>query len=278
MYKIFLTLVCVVALNAEIVDGVAIVVKGNAITLYDIKEEMKKDKVNAQQAAGILIRKKLEELEIKNRGITVSESEVFDDIKNTAARNNMNIDEFYEAVRNSSGLTSAQVKSSIREKLLAQKLYSAIAYMKMSEPTDSEIKEYYDLHKDSFSHPSSFSVVIYKSQNRAALEEKIKNPMFYSANILSSEQELPFNTLAPQLGNILENTKVNTFSPVVPNGQGGFVTFYMKEIIFSKEKAFDSVKSLVTNKIMELKREQVLTDYFTRLRHNAEIETIRMPK
>lgn len=277
MYKIFLTLVCVVALNAEISDGVAIVVKGAPITLYDIKKEMKDNKINAKQAAGILIRKKLEALEIKERGITVSQPEVFNDIKNAAARNNLSVDEFYEAIRNSNGLTSAEVKNSIREKLLAQKLYNAIAYTKMDEPTEDEIKEYYKLHKDSFVHPTSFSVVIYESSDKATLEEKIKNPMFYSADIKSTEEELPFNKLAPQLGTLLENTKVNSFTPIAPSGQGGYITFYMKEIIFSKEAAFDSVKHLVKNHIMQLKREQVLTDYFARLRHNAEIKTIRMP-
>lgn len=278
MYKIFLTLICVVALNAEIVDGVAIVVKGSAITLYDIKKEMKDNKVSAQQAAGILIRKKLEELEIKDRGITVSDSEVFNDIKNAAARNNLSVDEFYEAIRNSNGLTSAEVKNSIREKLLSQKLYNAIAYTKMSEPTESEVKEYYDLHKDSFVHPSSFSVSIYESNNKEALEQKTKNPMFYSADITSTEQVLPFNKLAPGLANLLENTPVNNFTPIAPNAQGGFITFYMKDITFSKETAFENVKHLVSNHLMQLKREQVLTDYFARLRHNAEIKTIRMPE
>lgn len=278
MYKIFLTLVCVVALNAEIVDGVAIVVKGAPITLYDIKKEMKDNKINAQQAARMLIRKKLEELEIKDRGITVSQSEVFNDIKNAAARNNLSVDEFYEAIRNSNGLTSAEVKNSIREKLLAQKLYNAIAYTKMSEPTESEIKEYYDLHKDSFVHPSSFSVAIYESSTKEALEEKTKNPMFYSADITSTEQVLPFNKLAPGLANLLENTPVNSFTPIAPNPQGGFITFYMKEITFSEETAFENVKHLVSNHLMQLKREQVLTDYFARLRHNAEIKTLRMPE
>jgi peptidyl-prolyl cis-trans isomerase SurA len=277
MYKIFLTLVCVAALNAEMVDGVAIVVKGSAITLYDIKQEMQKDKVNAKQAAGILIRKKLEEQEIKDRGIEVSSAEVFDDIKNLAARNNLSVDEFYEAVRNSNGLTSAEVKNSVREKLLAQKLYNAVSYTKMSEPTEDEIKEYYDLHKDSFVHPSSFSVVIYASKEKAALEEKTKNPMFYSADITSTEKVLPFNKIAPQLGNLLEHTPVNSFTPITPNGQGGFITFYVKEITSSKQAEFDNVKQLVINQLMQQKREQILTDYFERLRHNAEIRTIRMP-
>lgn len=278
MYKIFLTLVCAAALNAQVVDGVAIVVKGSAITLYDIKEEMKKDKVNAEQASDILIRKRLEELEIKDRGITVEASEVFDDIKGAAARNNLTVDQFYEAIRNSNGLTSAEVKNSIRERLLSQKLYSAIAYSQMSEPTDAELRDYYNLHKESFVHPNYFSVIVYESKDKAELEKKIKNAMYNSDKIKTTDTELPYNKLAPALGTLLEKTPVHRFTPIAPGANGEFITFYMKEIVFSRDTDFENVKDMVANHIMGLKREQVLSDYFARLRHNAEIKVIRMPE
>ena len=41
MYKIFFTLLFTTLLNAQVYDGVAIVVKDKAITLLDIKTEMK---------------------------------------------------------------------------------------------------------------------------------------------------------------------------------------------------------------------------------------------
>ena len=135
MYKIFLTLILVASLNAEIVNGVAIVVKGKAITLYDIKKEMQLSRIDEKEASDVLIRKKLEEVETDERKISVSSSEVYDDIKKTAARNNFSISEFYEAVRNSSGITSTELKVKIKEKLLSQKLYAAIAYTAVAQPT-----------------------------------------------------------------------------------------------------------------------------------------------
>ena len=81
MYKSLLILLLVGFLNAEVYDGVAIVVKDKAITLLDINNEMKVSKVDAKAAANMLIRKKLEEIEIDERKITVSSSEVYDDIK-----------------------------------------------------------------------------------------------------------------------------------------------------------------------------------------------------
>lgn len=278
MYKIFLTIMLVATLNAEIVDGVAVVVKGNAITLYDIKKEMQTSKIDAESATNVLIRKALEKQEIDDRKISVSSGEVYDDIKQTAARNNLSVSEFYEAVRNSSGLTSAELKEKIKEKLLSQKLYSAIAYSGVTEPTDDEIKAYFETHKDSFTHPSGFKVVIYQSKNKQKLQEKIDNPMFYSPDISSNEQDLPYDRISPELATMLEKTPLSTFTAAVADGKGAYMSFYIKEIKSAKETGLESVRNKIMSMIAAQEREQVLSDYFARLRHNADIKMIRNVK
>jgi len=278
MYKILLTFLFVGLLNAEVYDGVAIVVKDKAITLLDIKTEMKLSRVDSKKASDILIRQKLEEIEIDERKIKVDSSEVYDDIKKMASRNHMNISEFYDAVRESNGLSSTEFKAKIKQKLLSQKLYQAIAYTSMSEPSDIEIQEYYDLHKNSYKHPASFTVIIYDSKDRNALQTKVDNPMFYSPNILTNEQVLPYDKISPELASLLEKTRLNSFTKVIPNGKGGFMSFYIKSVQSAKEGGLASVKRQIINSIMAEKREQVLSDYFARLRHNADINIIREVK
>ncbi len=278
MYKILLTLIFATLLNAEVYDGVAIVVKDRAITLYEIKKEMEASKVDAQKASDILIRKRLEEVETQERKITVNSSEVYDDIKKTAARNNLNISEFYEAVRESSGMSSTELKEKIKHKLLSQKLYSAIAYSSVSQPSQEQIEEYYEMHKDTYKHPSSFSVIIYQAKDKSRLQEKITNPMFYSPDIQTNEQVLPYDRISPELASLLSRTALNSFTAVIPDGKNGYMSFYIKEIESAKEGGVESVKNQIVNSIMAEKREQVLGDYFARLRHNAEINIIRMPK
>lgn len=278
MYKIFLTLIFVASLNAEIVNGVAIVVKGKAITLYDIKKEMQLSQVSEKEASDILVRKKLEEIETDERKISVSSSEVYDDIKKTAARNNLDISGFYEAVRKSSGLNSNDLKTKIKEKLLSQKLYSAIAYSSVSEPSQSEIKEYYELHKAKFEHPKSFDVVIYSSKDNARLQQKIDNPMFYAPDIATNEQTLPYEKISPELAGLLSRTSKNSFTTIVPDGKGGYMSFYLKDIDETANSSVDDSRNQIINMIMGETREQVLSDYFARLRDNADIEMIRTVK
>lgn len=278
MYKIFLILGLSALLNAEVYDGVAIVVKDRAITLYELKKEMETSKVDAGKASDTLIRKRLEEVETQERKITVNSSEVYDDIKKTAARNNLNISEFYEAVRESSGLNSTELKEKIKHKLLSQKLYSAIAYSSVSQPSEEEVLEYYEMHKDNYKHPSSFTVVIYQAKEKSRIDEKINNPMFYSPDIQTNEQVLPYDRISPELASLLSRTALNSFTSAIPDGKGGYMSFYIKEIESAKEGGVESVKNQIINSIMAEQREQVLGDYFARLRHNADINIIRMPK
>lgn len=275
MYKLFLTFLLVASLNAQINDGIAIVVETEPVTLYDIQKEMDISKVGSKAAIDILIRKALEKIEIQKRHIAISSDEVYEEIKKTAARNNMSVSDFYDAVRESNGISSTELKKQIKQKLESQKLYSAIAYSAMSEPSESDIEEYFELHKDEFSHPSSFDVVIYQSKDKARLQEKIDNPMFYSPDIASNDQTLPYDKISPELASLLERTPLNAFTSIVPDGKGGSMSFYIKAINAPEDSNIESMRNQITNKIMADKREQVLGDHFARLRHNADIKVIR---
>ena len=278
MLKILLTLLLATMLNAAIYDGVAVVVEDKAITLLDVEKAMQETHLDAKKATEVLIRKKLEELEIQKKNISVTSSEVYADIKKMAQRNHLSISKLYDAVRESNGLTSSALKKKIKEKLLSQKLYSAIAMTSISEPSDEEVQEFYKLHKKELEHPSSFDLIIYNANDKALLEEKVHNPMFYSPQINSTEQTLEYNKISPELASLLAKTAPDTFTAVLPNGKGGFMSFYVKSIVAAKDEAIDAIRPQIINAIMGQKREQVLGDYFARLRDNADINIIRMPE
>lgn len=276
MYKIFLTLIFGALLNAELVNGIALVVKGEAVTLYDLKEEMRITGFDANRATDNLIRKKLEESEIIERKISVTSADVYEDIKKTAAQNNMSVSAFYEAVRNSKGLSSTELKEKTKEKLLTQRLYSSIAYSSVSEPSDDEVKEYYELHKEEFTHPSAFKVIIYSSHDKEKLQKKISSPMFFSVDVKADEQRLPYDRISPELAQFLQKARPSSFTPIIPDGKGSFMSFYLKET--ESALGYEAIKDRVANSLMGSKREQVLSDYFARLRGNADIQVLREVK
>ena len=277
MHKIFFTLLFVVSAYAKLIDGVAINVKGEAITLYEIKKEMDFNRVDADKASSTLVRQKLEACETKERNINVSSDEVYNDIKMLAHGNNMSVSEFYIAARETNNISSSELKKKIKDKLLSQKLYSQIAYTQMKQPSDEDVQEYFNLHKSAFSHPSGFNVVVYSSQDINKLQEKINNPMFYSPDVTSTEQTLVYTEISPELANILSKTPAGTFTTAIPDGQGNTLSFYVKDVLEMQELNMESSKQQIKNIIMSKKREQVLNDYFARLKTNADIKYLRKP-
>lgn len=277
MYKILFLFLLAAGLNAQIIDGVAILVQEKPITMHDITNSMAETHLDENKTVDLLIRKKLEEREIKERKISVSDEDVINEIKRMAAMNNMSVEQFYDAVANSQNMTSEQVQKEIKERLLNQKLFQAIAYTRMDEPDAQEIKDYYELNKEKFNHPQSFSTTIYGSKQQSLLQQKIDNPMFYSPEISSKDQVFEYSQIAPQLAEMLSKTPVNHFTDIIPNGKDGYVCFYIQEITQGKDVKLEDIKAQVQNMIMADKREQVLKEYFDRARINANVQILRLP-
>ncbi len=278
MYKIIFLLLLISSIHAQMLDGVAILVQKEPITLYDIEQEIKSTNRPLKEVVDTLIRRKLESQEIKERNIRVDSQEILEDLKNMAKQNNMTLTQLYSAMLRSRGLSEISLKQKVKEKILNQKLYSAIAFSKMSQPTQEDELEYYKLHSDEFSFYENFSVIIYSSANKNKLQEKIDNPMFYSPEVNSESADIPYNKLNPQIAQLLTTTPVNRFTPVIPSPNGIFMSFFIKDKSQKNTMEFEKVKAQISAALMQKKRQQVLNDYFMRLRMNADIEIIRLAK
>lgn len=259
------------------IGGVAVLVKNNPITLYEVQQEMKQSGTDAQTSSDTLIRKKLEQLEAEEKKITVSSAEVQEELGRMATQNNLSVDQLINAMQNVRGLNEKDLRAKVEESIKGQKLYSAIAFSKMGQPTASEEAEYYQLHMDEFSRPDSFDVTTYIAASQEALSEKIADPMRNVQNIKTKEENIPYKGINPQLAQILNKIPNGNFGPILPNGKNGFMSFYMRDKQNVITENLDSVRPQIDNSIMGEKRNQVLNDYFTRLRLSADIKVLRLP-
>ena len=278
MLKFFIPLFIYAAVMAtDAIDGIAILVKDQPITMYEITQEMQKRHIPLSKTVDLLIRRKLEEIEVKERNIHVSSEEVFDRIKEMAEQNKITVLQLYDAIAETRKMSEAELKAELKKTLLSQKLYQSIAFSHINKPTLEQQQEYYNLHQDAFSHPEGFSVTIYNSASKARLKEKIDNPMFYAPDISSEHAELKYDAINPRLAKILSRTKEGSFSPILPAPNGGHMSFYVESKKNIITQPLEKVRNQVVNAIMGEKREQVLSDYFDRLRLNAGIKIIRLP-
>ncbi|PHM18331.1 MAG: peptidylprolyl isomerase [Sulfuricurvum sp. PD_MW2] len=259
------------------IGGVAVLVKNSPITLYEVQQEMKQSGTSANQSADNLIRKKLEQLEASEKKITVSSSEINEELARMATQNNLSQEQFLNAMQTVRGLSEKELRAKIEESIKGQKLYSAIAFSKMSQPTAEEENEYYQLHLDDFSRPESFEVTTYVSPSQEALAAKIADPMRHIESIGSKDESIPYGKINPQLAQILNKIPNGSFGPILPNGKNGFMSFYMRDKTNVVTENVDAVRPQIDNMITGEKRNQVLNDYFTRLRLSAEIKILRLP-
>ena len=265
------------ALSAPI-GGVAVLVKNNPITLYEITQEMKQSGADATKSADALIRKKLEQLEAKEKKISVTPSEVKEEMERMAKQNNLTVEQFLDAMKTARGIDETTLKEKIEESIRGQKLYNSIAYSKMAQPTPAEEADYYQLHLDEFSHPQSYDITSYVAPSSESLQAKIDDPMRDIPNINTKDENIPAAKINPQLAQILNKIEVGKFGPILPNGNNGFISFYMRDKQNLVTEPLDSVRPQIANMIMSETRNQVLNDYFTRLRLSADIKVLRLPQ
>ncbi|HEX5710817.1 MAG TPA: peptidylprolyl isomerase [Sulfuricurvum sp.] len=277
MRSLLLSSLLLATLWSAPIGGVAIMVKNSPITLYEVQQEMKQSKTSAQQSADSLIRKKLEQLEASEKKISVNAAEIQEELERMAKQNNLSLEQFFDAMQTTRGISQDELKTKVEESLRGQKLYNSIAFSKMAQPTPQEEAEYYQLHLDEFSRPERYDVIAYTSASAEALQAKIADPMRNIENVTSKDENIPSNTINPQLSQLLNKIEVGKFGPVIPNGKNGFMSFYMKDKPNLVTENLDSVRPQISNAIMGEKRNQVLNDYFTRLRLSAEIKVIRLP-
>lgn len=278
MRSLLLASLLLTSLWSAPIGGVAILVKESPITLYEVQQEMKQSGTNAQASADTLIRKKLEQLEAIEKKITVSSLEVQEELERMAKQNNLPLEKFLEAMQNARGINQTDLASKIEESLRGQKLYSSIAFSKMTQPTALEEAEYYQLHLDEFSRPERYDVVTYIATSAEALQAKIDDPMRNIQNVTAKEEKIPGASINPQLAQMLNKIEVGKFGPILPNGKESFVAFYMKDKPNLITENLDTVRPQIDTIIMGEKRNQVLNDYFTRLRLSADIKVLRLPE
>lgn len=259
------------------IGGVAVLVKNTPITLYEIEQEMKQSGTSANQSADTLIRKKLEQLEAKEKKITVSSAEINEELERMAAQNKLSMEQFLNAMQTVRGLSEKDLRAKVEEGIKGQKLYSSITFSKMGQPTAEEENEYYQLHMDEFSRPESFEVTSYVSSSQEALSAKIADPMRHIESIESKDETIPYAKINPQLAQLLNKIPNGSFSPILPNGKNGFMSFYMRDKLNVVTENIDTVRPQIANAILGEKRSQVLNDYFTRLRLSADIKVLRLP-
>ncbi|OCL97336.1 peptidylprolyl isomerase [Arcobacter porcinus] len=260
-------------LNANTVNGIAVIVNDDPITLYDIKEDMKKRDVDENNSVSYLIDKLLFEQLVKENSISVDIFEIEDYIKNLADSNGMDVYSFKSIIKQKYPDYS-KFEEDVKDSVTRQKLIKKLVRGQLAIATDEDLKLYYEKNIQKFQTAEYFDVTQYSSTNRELLIEKVSNPMKVINGIQSNSTRISSKDIHAQLQYVLTTTDVNSFTPIfVTNNQ--FVTLYIIKKEGSVALNFEAVKNKIFGEIMEQRERVFLENQFEKQKLKADIKVIR---
>lgn len=274
MYKLFLSLIIGSSLTyAAMVNGIALTVNDEPITLYDIDKTMSVNKVGKNEAVSYLIDKILYDQVVKENNISADIFDVNDYIEKLASANGMDIYAFKSIVKQKYPDYSI-FEEEAKDSVIRQKLVQKIVKGQLTIATQEDMELYYEKNKNNFQTAKSFEVIQYTSKNKAALLETLRNPMTVSADVQRASLTLNSETLQGQMQFLLNETKVNSFTPIFTANKQ-FVSLFIQKKDGSIALPFESVKAKIFNDIMSTREKKYLKDYFEKQKLIADIKVIR---
>lgn len=274
MYKFFLSLIIGSSLAyASTVNGIAITVNDDPITIYDIDRTMAVNKITKNEAVSYLIDKTLYDQVIAENNITADIFDINEYIEKLAASNGMDIYTFKSVVKQKYPDYSI-FENEAKESVLRQKLIQKLVKGQLAIATEEDMQLYYEKNINSFSTAKSYEVVQYTSKNKTALTQIVKNPLSVSSEVQRTPITLETKNLQAQMQYLLNETKINTFTPIFTANKQ-FITLFIKGKNGVTALPYESVKGKIFNDIMMEREKKYLKEYFEKQKLTADIKIVR---
>ncbi|AXH08501.1 peptidylprolyl isomerase [Malaciobacter halophilus] len=258
---------------AGLVDAVALVVNDEPITLFDIDKRMVQAKVSKKEAVSSLIDEVLYEQLIKDKNINVDVFDINNYLEKIAASNGMDLYTFKSIIKQKYKNYEAY-EEEIKRRIQREKLIGKLVRGNLKIATEEDLKIYYENNKNQFTTAKTIDVIQYASRNKAALIAVQKNPMAVSNEVSQSNISLEQEKLNSQMRYLLNDTKVNQFTPVIA-ADNQYVTLLVREKKGVNTLAFEEVKNKIFTVLMQKREQNFLKEYFEKLKLTANIKVVR---
>ena len=274
MHKLLLSLLLGSTLSfASMVNGVAILVNEEPITLYDIERTMVVNKIPKNEAVSYLIDKILYDQLVQEYNITADIFDVNDYIEKLANSNGMDIYAFKAIIKQEYPDYSV-FENEAKNTVIRQKLVQKLVKGQLAIATDEDMQLYYEKNRNKYLTAKTFDVTQYSSTSKEALMEVAKNPIIIPSEVQRTSLKLNTEDIQAQLQYLLNGTKVNSFTPIFTANKQ-YVTFFITKKEGTAPLSYESVKARIFNDIMMNREQKYLKDYFEKQKLIADIKVIR---
>ena len=257
------------SLHAKMIDGIAIIVEGEAITTAEIRAIQTQMSVSKAKAIDLLIQDRLQKVAMK--GISVSEEELDKKISEIAVQNSITVPKMQKILQEE-GTSWISYRGTVRDRLKKSRFYQDEVVATTPTPTSDELNLYYKNNKKSFTVPTRISVIEYSASSEERMKKFLnthKKTYVRSKRITKYTKKLESTILMM----LLQAPIGGYTSPM--NAGDKFITYKVLSKKGKEIMPFKAAKSAVEAKWKQEQQSKALEDYFEKLRTRAEIQILR---
>ena len=306
-------------LRAQIIEQVLVKVNGEIITKSDLEgrqisalrqknpnlrpnSDAELQKALADVTPGVIVDAVDEMLMVqrgKELGFTMSTDQFNGIVDNIKKENKIENDEQLQAALKQEGMTMADLRRQLERTMLVQRVQQQEIMQKL-QVTDTELRTYYDAHKDEFGTTPSITLreitinvpVTAQGVNVAQDEEAKKKAGDVRAKIIAGEPfarlaadysdsgskangglvgPLPKTDLSEELQKEISGLKTGGVTPVLRTTRG-YQIIKIENLQETTTKSFDDARPEIADKIANNKRQGEFKKYIEKLRTEAIID------
>jgi len=255
--------------NAKVLDGIAIIVEGEAITTAEIRAVRSQMRVSKSKAIDLLIQDRLQTTAMKD--IKISEEEIDTKIAQIAKMNKLSIKKMQKILKQQ-GTSWIQYRKEMRDSLKKFHFYQDVVIASIPNPSEDELKLYYNKNKKIFTIPSKIILIEYSAKTEKNIETFLKTHKkagIHSQRVIKYSKHIKNEMLSMFL-----ETSRNKYTKIL-NAGDKFISY---KIISKQGKMimpFDIAKGAITVKWKQDQQSKALKDYFKKFRTRADIQILR---
>ncbi len=254
---------------AQMVDGIAMIVEGEAVTTAEIRAVQHMRHVSKAKAVDMLVLDRLQKAAMKD--VALSEDEVDAKIASIAAQNNVTVPQMQKILKQR-GTSWSQYRSTIRDAMKKEKFYKEKVINAIPSPTDDELKIFYKNHKKEFTIPSSITMNEYSTEDEEAMKRFVQTHSTKGIRVRTVTKKS--KELNPALLSMLLQTKNGDYTRPF-NAGGRYVVFKIRSKRGKINMPFEAAKPAVLRRWKQQQQSKALKDYFEKMKANADIQILR---
>jgi len=257
------------SLQAKMIDGIAMIVEGEAVTTAEIRAVQTQMGVPKSKAIDLLIQDRLQKAAMKD--IHIPEETIDKKVSEIALQNAVSIPQMQKILQEQ-GTTWIKYRSSIRDSLKKERFYQDEVVASTPQPTPDELKLYYKNHKKNFTIPTHISMIEYTTTSKEKMTKFLRTHK--KSYVKSKKTTKHIKNIEGSILSILLTTPSGSYTKPL-NAGDKYITY---KVLSKKGKTtmpYVAAEGAVASKWKQEQQSKALKDYFEKLRTRADIQILR---